>query len=63
MDQHDKYLEAAAECFELARSTREEQTRVCLLTLAQKWAHLARYRLDAKALLAAIEDFNQSRTR
>jgi hypothetical protein len=57
-----RYIEAAEECIELARATPHEGTRVGLLTLAQKWLHLAHYRLENRSFLAALQVFNDSRS-
>jgi hypothetical protein len=57
----DSYLEGAAECIELARTTRDAGMRARLLALAQKWLHLAQYKSENASFLAGVEVFNNSR--
>jgi hypothetical protein len=53
-----KFLQAAAECIDLARTTRDKQLRSALAVLAQQWLDLAQDRSDDGAFLAALEAFN-----
>jgi hypothetical protein len=62
-DEVAKYREAAAECLELARMTRDEATRVGLLALAQKWLVLAQHHTDNDTVLVELEAFNNLQMR
>jgi hypothetical protein len=53
-----KFLQAAAECVDLARAAKDTQLRVALVGLAQQWLDLAQDRPDDGAFLAALEAFN-----
>jgi hypothetical protein len=55
----EKYFKAAAECIELARTTRDARTRADLLTLAQKWLDVASHRFPPDQFLALLEEFNE----
>ena len=56
-EENEKYL-AAAECLDLARAAQDEQKRVILLTLAQKWLELADPHSEESTFLSALEAFN-----
>ena len=56
--QETRYLQAAAECLELARATQDERTREGMVALAQKWLDLAYHRSDKSSLLTMLEAFN-----
>jgi hypothetical protein len=54
----DKFLQAAADCIDIARGTTDERTRVSLLVLAQQWLDLAQNGSDDRALVGALQAFN-----
>jgi hypothetical protein len=53
-----KFLQAASDCLELARATRDKQIRAALVMLAQQWLDLAQDRSDDSAFFTALEAFN-----
>jgi hypothetical protein len=53
----DKFLQAAADCIDIARGTTDEQTRVALLVLAQQWLDLAQNESDDLALVGTLQAF------
>ena len=55
-----KFLQAAAECVDLARVTKHANTRR-LNGTRQQWPDLAQDRSDKGAFLAALEAFNDWR--
>ena len=57
-----KFLQAAAECVDLARITKDKQIRATLMALAQQWLDLAQDRSDDRAFLAALEAFRDWQT-
>jgi hypothetical protein len=54
----DKFLQAAADCIDIARGTQDEQTRVALIVLAQQWLDLAQNGSDDGALVGALQAFS-----
>jgi hypothetical protein len=50
-----KFIQAAADCLDLARAARDKQLRSALLVLAQQWLDLAQDKSDNGAFLAALE--------
>jgi hypothetical protein len=56
-DRSDEYRNAAAECIAMARNSTDPDTRLQLLTMAQKWLDLANGpQLDFDAILKAFND-------
>jgi hypothetical protein len=52
-----KFLQAACDCLDLARATRDKQRRAALVVLAQQWLDLAQDRSDDSAFHSALEAF------
>jgi len=58
-EEKEKYLQAAAECLDLARATQDRRKRTGLIALAEKWLDLADYSYaDDSAFRTALEAFN-----
>ena len=53
-----KFLQAASDCLDLARSTRDKQVRAALVGLAQQWLDLAQDRSDDCAFSTVLQAFN-----
>jgi hypothetical protein len=53
-----KFLQAASDCLDLARSTRDKQMRAALVVLAQQWLDLAQDRSDDCAFSTLLQAFN-----
>ena len=61
-EDNEKYLQAAAECLELARAAKDDQRRAGLVAPAQMWLDLAYRRSDETSYLALLEAFNDWQT-
>jgi hypothetical protein len=57
-----KFLQAASNCLDLARSTRDRQMRAALVVLAQQWLDLAQDRSDDSAFSTLLQAFNDWQT-
>jgi hypothetical protein len=57
-EDNERYLQAAAECLELARTTQDERTRVRLVLLAQKWLELATHPFGRTSIFTLLEAYN-----
>jgi hypothetical protein len=55
----EKYLQAAADCIELARQSHDQERRASLLALAQKWLDIAGHRSPLQRFQTALEEFNK----
>jgi hypothetical protein len=56
---NEKYVQAASECLELARTTQDERRRAGFVALAQMWLDLAGYHSDAScSFLTVLDAFN-----
>jgi hypothetical protein len=58
VDDPNSCRRAAAECLELARLTRNPETKGILLTMAREWIRLAYHRQTAN-FDRAVEEFNK----
>ena len=54
-DESRRYRQAAARCLRLARKTTDQQTRIELIHLAQKWVQLANDDFELRRIVAAAE--------
>jgi hypothetical protein len=52
------YLQAAADCIELARQSHDQERRASLLALAQKWLDIASHRPPLHRFQKALQEFN-----
>ena len=52
-----KFLQAASDCLDLARSARDSQMRAALVMLAQQWLDLAQDRPDDCAFSTVLQAF------
>jgi len=57
-----KFLQAASDCLDLARSTRDKQMRAALVVLAEQWLDLAQDRSDDCAFSNLLQAFNDWQT-
>jgi hypothetical protein len=56
-EEEAKFLQAASDCLDLARSTQDKQMRAALVVLAQQWLDLAQDRSDDSAFHSVLEAF------
>jgi len=56
-DRSDDYRQAAAECVAIARTTSDPDTRVKLLTMAQRWFNMANgSQINFEAIVRGFND-------
>jgi hypothetical protein len=58
VDSSEWCREAAAECLRLAQDTFDQQVRVSLLAMAQKWLEIAGDEFGSRRFKDIVDDFN-----
>jgi hypothetical protein len=54
-DEIGRYRQAAARCLRLARKTTDQQTRIELIHLAQKWVQLANDDFELRRIVSTAQ--------